>query len=90
MKRTRNIYHYQVRKCKRSEESIRSKTLLNYCLSGDFGNLFKEITSLRKNNPVVATSIDGVQKNVSEHFKDIYSPLYNSVDDVENMTEEMK
>ena len=59
-------------------------------MSGDFGNLFKKITSLRKTNTVVATSIDGVQENVSEHFKDIYSPLYNSVDDVENMTEEMK
>ena len=29
---------------------------------------------------------DGVTENVPDHFRDIYSNLYNSVDDVENMT----
>ena len=60
--------------------------MLSFPPTGDCGNLFKEIKTLRKTTPVVATSIDGVQENVPEHFKDIYSTLYNSVDDVENMT----
>ena len=41
---------------------------------------------MRRTKQVVATSIDGVNDNVPDHFKDIYSKLYNSVDDVENMT----
>ena len=40
---------------------------------------------MRKNKQLVATSIDGVKENVPDHFKEIYSNLYNSVDDVENM-----
>ena len=86
MKKTRNIYHYQVRKCKKAEDSIRKNKLLNSCLNGDCGDLFKEIKAIRRTKQVVATSIDGVNENVPDHFKDIYGKLYNSVDDVENMT----
>ena len=64
MKRTRNVYHYQVK---------------SNC------DLFKVINELRKTKPVVANSIDGVTENIPEHFRHIYSSLYNSVDDAENM-----
>ena len=40
---------------------------------------------MRRTKPTVATSIDGVSENVADHFKEIYSKLYNSVDDVDNM-----
>ena len=33
----------------------------------------------------MATSIDGVKDNIPGHFMNIYSKLYNSVDDAENM-----
>ena len=85
MKRSRNIYHYQHRKCMRSEESIRKNKLIEACLSNSGGNIFKEIKSMRKVKQLVATSVDGVKENIPNHFKDIYSQLYNSVDDVENM-----
>ena len=45
-----------------------------------------EIRQLRKIKQVVATSIDGVTEDVPDHFRDIYSNLYSSVNDVENMT----
>ena len=86
MKRTRNLYHFQFNKCRKAEEKIRSNNLLNACLnSSDGADLFKEIKAMRKTRPVVATSIDGVKENVPEHFKNIYSQLYNSVDDAEDM-----
>ena len=40
MKRTRNIYHYQVNKCKKAEEKIRKNKLLDACLSNGGGDLF--------------------------------------------------
>ena len=49
------------------------------------GDIFKEIMSMRKTEQVVATSIDGETENVPNHFKDIYSKLFNSVNDVESM-----
>ena len=81
MKRTRNIYHYQFNKCKRAEDKIRKNKLLDACLNqGEDGvDLFKEIKS------VVASFIDGVNANIPEHFRNIYSQLYNSVDDAEDM-----
>ena len=84
MKNTRNIYHYQFRKCRNAEEKIKKDRLLNACL-GEGGDLFKEIKALRKSNAAVATSIDGVSANIPEHFGAIYSQLYNTADDSENL-----
>jgi hypothetical protein len=80
MKRTRNIYHYHYKKCKKAEEQIKRSKLLSACL-GEGGDLFEEIKALRKAPAVVATSIDGVSENVPDHFGKIYSDLYNSADD---------
>ena len=49
---------------------IKKSKLLNACLNGN-GELFKEIKSMRKSKPKVAESIDGVNKNIPEHFRNI-------------------
>ena len=85
MKRTRNIYHYQFRKCQRAEETIKKNKLIEACINNRSEDLFKEIKSLRSTKQLVATSIDGVKENIPNHFKEIYSKLYNSEDDAENM-----
>ena len=84
MKKTRNIYHMAAKKCRRAEENTRKNKLLEACISGE-GNIFTEIKAMRKTKQVVANSIDGVTDNISEHFKNIYSDLFNSVEDAENM-----
>ena len=40
---------------------------------------------MRKNRQIVVTTMDGVKDNIPEHFKTIYSYLYNSVEDAEDM-----
>ena len=80
MKKTRNLYHFQYRKCKRAEEKIKKDKLLSACL-GERGDLFNQIKNLRKSTPVIATCIDGHSDNIPEHFRSIYSKLYNSTDD---------
>ena len=69
---------------KRRSENIK---LLEACLGqGDNSiDLFKEIKTLRKSEQSVATSIDGVNEDIPDHFRNIYSQLYNSVEDAENM-----
>ena len=47
MKRTRNVYHYVLRKCMKSEEKVKRNKLLTSCL-GEGGDLFEEIKKLRK------------------------------------------
>ena len=92
MKRTKNIYHYHFRKCQKSEEKIVKNKFLDACINGN-GDIFKEIKKLRATKPVVATCMDGVQKDIAGHFKSVSSELYNSLDcseDLLKITEEVE
>ena len=80
MKRTRNRYHYEYKKCRKAEEKLKRSNLLDACLNGG-GDLFQELKSFRKHSTVVATSMDGVSHNIKEHFKTKYQQLYNSAND---------
>ena len=84
MKRTRNVYHMMIRKCKKSEENMKRIKLINGCVGGD-GNLFEEIKKMRKTEQMVATSMDGEKKYIVGHFGNIYSTLYNSAEDEDDM-----
>ena len=84
MKRTRNIYHYQYKKCKKAEKEIKKNKLLKACVDKE-GDLFKELKNMRKAPPVTAFSIDGVSKDIPDHFGGIYSNLYNSADDANEL-----
>ena len=84
MKRTRNIFHYQVRKLKKTSDTISRNKLLDACINGE-SDLFTEIKKLRNSQPCVANSMDGVKVGIADHFKNIYSGLYNSVDDHEDL-----
>ena len=59
MKRTRNIFHYQVRKVKKACDTISKNKLLDACINGN-GDLFAEIKKMRNSEPLVANSMDGV------------------------------
>ena len=83
MKRNRNIFIYQVRKVEKACDTIANNKLLDTCINGN-GDLFAEIKKMRNSVPLVANSMDGVKVGISDHFKNIYSKLYNSVDDQMN------
>ena len=84
MKRTRNLYHYQVRKCQKSEDLIKKNNFLNSCLNGS-ADIFSEIKKLRKSKNDVANRIDDKTNHIEEHFAGIYKNLYNSVDDKDDL-----
>ena len=84
MKKTRNVYHYQIRKNRRMAECIRKNTILDACIN-DKGDIFKEIGKLRKTAPTVSSMIDGVTNNLETHFANVHEKLYNPIDDKENL-----
>ena len=80
MKSSRNRYHYELKKCRKAEDKVRSSKLLEACLNGGC-DIFKQIKTMRSTQTVVATSMDGVKDNVKDHFRDKYKKLFNSTDD---------
>ena len=86
MQRTKNIYHYQVKKCKKAEDQIKKDKLLSALLDPDSEiDLFKEIKNMRKANTLSANKIDDKTENIEEHFAGLYKTLYNSVDDQDSL-----
>lgn len=86
MKRTRNIYHMNIRKCKRAFNKIKADNFLNACVNGDI-DLFKEIKRNRQSsNSNIPSNIDGIKTNISNHFADMYKTLYSSVNDYDDMS----
>ena len=79
MKKGRNLYHYQIKKCLRAQDEIKKSKLLT-CFS-DGGDIFKEVKKLRQATPIVASVIDGQADSIEDHFSGIYKTLYNSVND---------
>ena len=80
MKRTRNVYHLQIRKCKKAAEILKRNALLDSCINGK-GDIFTEIRKMRKAPAAVVNSVDGVTQDIPGHFASIYRQLYNSVDE---------
>lgn len=79
MKNTRRKYHYAIHLVRKSESEIRKENFLQKCLNNKINDVLKNIKSGRKNKSGPAKTIDGVHgsDNISSHFKNIYSDIYN-------------
>ena len=88
MKRTRNVYHYHIRKCRRSQETVKKNKLLDACVNGG-GEIFTELKKMRRVKSRLPDRMDG-SDSVSETFKDVYQQLYTSADDVQETKELLK
>ena len=84
MKRTRNKYHMEFKKCQKAENLIKKSNLLDACLNGN-GDIFKEIKKMRKVKKSCADTMDGVSKDIPGNFRSIYKDLYNCVEDAEEV-----
>ena len=87
MKKTRNQFHCQIRKCKRVENFIKNKKLVENCLEGE-NDIFAEIKRQRGNETEESVTIDGaVGGNIPDKFADVYEELFNRENDRENVEE---
>ena len=78
MKRTRNSYHYAIRRAQKNEEEIRNQHLVDHCLKGNSSDIIKEFKKQNKCTQNKSPVIDGHSndQNISNHFSDIYKDLY--------------
>ena len=79
MKRTRNLYHYAIRRCKKSVELIKKNKLLETCINGK-GNIFDEFRKIRNVKRDLPQAIDD-SNNIPDEFANVYKKLYNSTPD---------
>ena len=87
MKKTRNEYHYQIRKCRRVEDFIRNHKIAQNCLEND-ADLFSEIKKQRANNNIEEVTIDGAAgQKIPNKFGEVYRELFNREKDEENVQE---
>ena len=80
MKKTRNQYHYAIRKCKRASEYLKKEKLLNSSLLQGNKNIFDEIRKMRKTNDNTPSKIDGCD-DPAQRFSEVYRKLFNSTQD---------
>ena len=87
MKKTRNQYHYAIRKVKKKSEEIRAAALLKASQSGDM-QLLKEMKIVKidskgcVNLPDTVEGAEG-QDEIIEKFREVYESLYNSAESEE-------
>lgn len=70
MKRTRNKYHYAIRKIRKHEKLIRKESFLDDCLSGKINDICSKLRLSRKNKTSPASTVDGVsgRENIGNLF----------------------
>ena len=91
MARTRNKYHYAIRRVRRQSKNIRAANLLAAANTGDI-DLLKEMKRVKgssKGGQTLPDSVDGAQGHdeILDKFKEVYQTLYNSAETVDAMTE---
>ena len=86
MKKNRNQFHYQIRKCKRVENFLINQKLIENCLD-DNNDLFKEIKRQRGPDTSENVTIDGASgDNIPNKFAEVYEELYNRENDEESVS----
>ena len=68
MKKTKNTFHYQIRRCRRVEEFIKNQKIIENCLESD-DDLFNEIKKQRSSGAEDDVTIDGAPgKDIPNEF----------------------
>ena len=79
MKKTRNKFHFVLRKVRKIQNQKRKETFLSNIIENKVNNIFTEIRKMRKVVDSRAPVVDGAtgEKNISQTFKNIYEGVYN-------------
>ena len=91
MARSRNQYHYAVRRLKLNSNLVRAKKLFEASIKSEM-DLLKEMKAITRGKgggeelPDNVAGADG-QEEIVEKFKEVYQALYNSADSSRDMDE---
>ena len=87
MKKTRNNYHFNIRKVKKMADNIRSQQLLDAAMNGDIKLMkeMKKVNNPKSSNSNLPETVDGAvgQDEGVDKFKEVYYDLYNSAESSE-------
>ena len=87
MKKSRNVYHYVIRKVKKEADLSRAQKLLEASESGSVNLLLemKKIKGSKKMKHDLPDDVGGAngEVNIVERFCDVYEALYNSSESIE-------
>ena len=67
MKRSRNAYHFQIRKNKKLAENLKKNAFLNACINNN-EDIFKLIRKERATTTSVPTTMDGVSMDIENQY----------------------
>ena len=89
MVKTRNSYHYAIRRARKTSDLVRAKKLFEASETGST-DLLKELKCIRKGGKTSADLPDNVagangEEEIVAKFRDVYSNLYNSWGSEEEM-----
>ena len=86
MKYSKRQYKYAVRRLKRCNDTIQNNKFLAGVVNGD-AKIFDEIRKFRGKNVTFSSRIDDEvgSKNIAKHFANIYTKLYNKVENGETL-----
>ena len=89
MSRTRNQYHYAIRRVRKMSNSLRARRLLQASETSSMELLkeMKKIKGNKKGSHDLPDNVGGAtgENNIVEEFKKVYSALYNSAESLEDM-----
>ena len=90
MKHTRNQYHYAIRRVKRNIEFVRNEKFLEHCKNKNPENLLRDFKKIKNAKKMNVNSMDGFHndKDISQHFANVYKDLYNRTDTTNLLQEE--
>ena len=79
MKKTRNKFHFVLRKVRKFQSKCRKERFLSNILENKVNNIFQELRKMRNNVDSKSPIIDGVigEQNISNKFKHIYEGVFN-------------
>ena len=79
MKKTRNKFHYVLRKVRKLQNKHRKENFLSHIIENKVNNIFTELRKMRNGVTPKTSVVDGStgEKNISETFKNIYEGVYN-------------
>ena len=88
MKRTRNQFHYCLRRVRKAADAIKSQKLFEASLWGG-GDLFEELKKTRggRHTPDLPENVAGVsgEEEICQKFRQVYCNLYNSASKEQDM-----
>ena len=87
-RKLRHRYHYTINHLKKFKQEIKSNNFIQAAAEGKFNDILKSLRIQRNGKTMSSHTIDNItgEKDIAEHFSDIYEGIYNHHNEVDFIT----